>query len=106
MANLEFCAGIGKVSGTLSKTTIRTSKGTVTRRVLACVRNGKQKLYIREDNPRRTKPSAKETTQRQTFALMASEVSRRMANGDKRPRKIIWAEVKAELKKGGNDAQA
>ncbi|MBR2265812.1 MAG: hypothetical protein IJ882_03945 [Paludibacteraceae bacterium] len=100
MANCLFPAGIANVTGTLTKTTIVTSKGVITKRVVAQVRNGKQKLYIREDKPRRSKPTNKELAARASFALMAQEVTRRMANGDKRPRKLIWAEVKAELKKG------
>jgi len=72
MANCLFPAGIANVSGTLSKTTIVTSKGVVTKRIVACVRNGKQKIYIREDKPRCTKPSAKETAQRQTFGFCSS----------------------------------
>ena len=100
MADCLFPAGIANVSGTLTKTTIVTSKGVITKRVVAQVRNGKQKIYIREDKPRRSKPTNKELAARASFALMAQEVTRRMANGDKRPRKLIWAEVKAELKKG------
>ena len=68
-------------------------------------RNGKQKIYIREDKPRRTKPTKGEVAARSSFALMAQEVTRRMANGDKRPRKLIWAEVKAEFKKGDSHAE-
>ena len=49
MADCLFPAGIANVSGTLSKTTIITSKGVITKRVVAQVRNGKQKIYIRED---------------------------------------------------------
>ena len=104
MANCLFPAGIANVSGTLSKRTFVTSKGTVTRRVVACVRNGKQRIYIREDKPRRTPITEGEIAARSSFALMASEVSRRMAAGDSRSRKLIWADVKAEFKKGGNDA--
>jgi hypothetical protein len=104
MASCEFPPELGKVSGTLSKTTIRTSSGTITRRVVAQFRNGKQKIYIREDKPRRSKITKGELAARWSFAVMASEVTRRMAAGDKRPRKVIWAEVKAELQKGGNDA--
>ena len=40
-----------------------------------------------------------------SFTLMAQEVTRRMANGDHRPRKLIWAEVKAEFKKGDSHAE-
>ena len=118
MANCLFPAGIEKVSGTLSKTTIVTSKGVITKRVVACVRNGKQRIYIREDKPRRTRSvfptngksglrlegNPRVLAARSSFALMASEVSRRMAAGDSRSRKLIWADVKAEFKKGGNDA--
>ena len=105
MANCLFPAGIANVSGTLSKTTIITSKGVITKRVVAQVRNGKQKIYIREDKPRRTKPTEGEIAARSSFTLMAQEVTRRMANGDKRPRKLIWAEVKAEFKKGDSHAE-
>ena len=100
MANCLFPAGIEHVTGTLTKTTIVTSKGVITKRVVAQVRNGKQKLYIREDKPRRSKPTNKELAARASFAFIASEVSRRILAGDNRPRKLIWAEVKAELKKG------
>ena len=99
MANCDFL-GVAQVSGTLSKTTIITTKGVITKRVVAQVRNGKQKIYIREDKPRRTKPTKGEVAARSSFALMASEVAKRMANGDKRSRKEIWAELKAEQQKG------
>ena len=52
MANLDVLAGFGKIHGTLSKTTVVTSKGTFTR-----------------------------------------------------SRKLIWADVKAELKKGESNAE-
>ena len=104
MADCKFPAGIANVSGTLSKTTIRATTGTITRRVVACVRNGKQRIYWREDKPRRTLVTDGEKQRRLLFARMASEVSRRMNSGDKRPRRVIWAEVKEEFKKGGNDA--
>ena len=99
MANCDFL-GVAQVSGTLSKTTIRTKDGTITRRVVACVRNGKQRIYWREDKPRYSKITENEIQARSSFASMASEVAKRIANGDKRPRKLIWAEVKAEQKKG------
>jgi len=105
MASCLFPAGIANVSGTLTKTTIHTSKGTITKRVVAQVRNGKQRIYIREDKPRRTLPSDGEKAARSSFGLMASEVARRLANGDNRSRKVIWAEVKAEFKKGDSHAE-
>lgn len=104
MANCKFPAGIEHVSGTLSKKTIRTADGTITQRVFACMRNGKQRIYFREYGPRTTSLSEKEKQARSSFAHMAREVSRRMAAGDKRPKKVIWAEVKADFKKGENNA--
>ena len=102
MANLQLPAGIGLVSGTLSKKSIRTSTGTVTRRVIAKVVNGKQKLYIREDQPRLSKLTDAEIATRSSFSRMAAEVARRINAGDTRPRKLIWADVKADFKKGGS----
>lgn len=99
MADCLFPAGIANVSGTLSKTTIITSKGVITKRVVAQVRNGKQRIYIREDKPRTTKISAAETNARFNFGRIAAEVAKRMADGDTRPRKVIWAAVKKELSK-------
>lgn len=49
MANCEFLGGMAKVSGTLSKTVIPTKDGIIIRRVIAQVRNGKQKIYFREE---------------------------------------------------------
>lgn len=98
MASCDFM-GVSKVSGTLSKRTIRTKDGVITRRVVATVRNGKQRIYIREDKPRTTKISAAETNARFNFGRIAAEVAKRMADGDTRPRKVIWAAVKKELSK-------
>ena len=98
MASCDFM-GVSKVSGTLAKRTIRTKDGVITRRVVATVRNGKQRIYIREDKPRSTKNSAAETNARFNFGRIAAEVAKRMADGDTRPRKVIWAAVKKELSK-------
>ena len=98
MADCLFPAGIANVSGTLSKTTIVTSKGVITKRVVAQVRNGKQKIYIREDKPRRSKPTKSELKARSNFGAIASEVARRLREGDTRPRSIIWKEVAKELR--------
>ena len=98
MASCDFM-GVSKVSGTLAKRTIRTKDGVITRRVVATVRNGKQRIYIREDKPRTTKISTAETNARFNFGRIAAEVAKRMADGDTRPRKVIWAAVKKELSK-------
>lgn len=98
MASCDFM-GVSKVSGTLAKSTIRTKDGVITRRVVATVRNGKQRIYIREDKPRTTKISTAETNARFNFGRIAAEVAKRMADGDTRPRKVIWVAVKKELSK-------
>ena len=111
MADCLFPAGIANVSGTLSKTTIVTSKGVITKRVVAQVRNGKQKIYIREDKPRRTRSvfpkngksglrlegNPRVLAARSSFGAIASEVARRLREGDTRPRSIIWKEVASTL---------
>ena len=68
MANCEFPKTFGKVSGTLTKQSYVTPDGIVTRRVVAQVRNGKQRIYIREDRPRSTKVTEAEIRQRNVFA--------------------------------------
>ena len=78
MANCEFL-GLAKVRGTLSKSTIRTKQGTITRRFVACVRNGKQRVYLREDTPRSTPVTEREGAARQLFKERAAEVQRIMA---------------------------
>ena len=71
MANCKFPTGIEHVSGTLSKKTIRTADGTITQRVFACMRNGKQRIYFREYGPRTTSLSEKEKQARVRFAQAA-----------------------------------
>ena len=71
MANCKFPAGIEHVSGTLAKRKISTADGTITQRVFACVRNGKQRIYFREDKPRTTSLSEKEKQARQRLAQAA-----------------------------------
>ena len=100
MASCDFM-GVSKVSGTLSKRTIRTKDGVITRRVVASVRNGKQRIYFREDKPRTKKLSTAEVNAHFNFGTIAVEVAKRMADGDTRPRKVIWAAVKKEFAKKG-----
>ena len=100
MAKCDFM-GVANVSGTLAKTKIQTKEGTITRRVVASVRNGKQHIYIREDKPRTKKLSTAEVNAHFNFGTIAVEVAKRMADGDTRPRKVIWAAVKKELSKKG-----
>ena len=109
MASCDFL-GVSKVSGTLAKRTIRTKDGVITRRVVASVRNGKQHIYFREDKPRTRsvfptngksglRLEGPVANARFNFGKIAAEVAKRMADGDTRPRKVIWAAVKKELSK-------
>ena len=55
------------------------------------------RMYVCSKKERATPPSDKELAQRARFSEMSAEVHRRIKAGDDRPRKIIWAEVKADL---------
>ena len=57
------------------------------------------RAYICPKTQRATPPSDKELEQRARFTAISAEVRRRIKDGDERPRKIIWAEVKAALVK-------
>ena len=91
--DVELMKGIASVSGTVSR--YRDGRKLVAR---TYKRNGKQKIYIREDKPRRTKPTKSEIKARSSFGAIASEVARRLREGDTRPRSIIWKEVAKELR--------
>lgn len=92
MARVEFdnALGIQSVSGAISRH--RCSDGTV--RVTFCTKKGR--IYMR-DYKRSTPLSENEKVSRAKFARIASEVARRIRNGDHRLKSIIWKEVKAEL---------
>ena len=71
MANCDFLKEIGLVHGTLSKSTHFEKGKKVTKRVVAIVRNGKQRVYIRQSTPRSTPPTEKEIIARARFARMS-----------------------------------
>ena len=67
MANCDF-KGLKNVRGTLSKRTVRINGQLVTQRVVAMVTSsGKQKIYIREETPRKNPPTSNELLTRQRF---------------------------------------
>lgn len=51
-------------------------------------------LHSAARQPRSTPVTPEEIARRNRFRAMAQEVSRRIAAGDHRPRKLIWADVK------------
>ena len=86
--NVELIKGIASISGTVScyrdgrKLVARTYK-----------RTGKTCFYVVDPHRRRSKPSKSELKARSNFGAIASEVARRLREGDTRPRSIIWKEV-------------
>ena len=89
--NVELIKGIASISGTVSR--YRDGRKLVAR---TYKRTGKTCFYVVD--PRRSKPTNSELRARATFGAVASEVSRRMKNGDTRPRSEIWKEVAKELR--------
>ena len=87
MAKVELMPGIKSISGRVGNMIFRT------------YRNGKVRAYPAEQRKRTKKLSTAECNARFTFGTIAVEVARRMADGDTRPRKTIWAEVKRSLSK-------
>ena len=91
--DVELIKGIASVSGTVSR--FRDGRKLVAR---TYKRTGKTCFYVVDPRRRRTKPTPSELKARSTFGAIASEVARRMKNGDSRPRSEIWKEVAKELR--------
>ena len=72
MAKCDFAGGIKNVRGTLSKTIFFDHGKKITRRVVAKVCNGKQRVYIRDERQRSTPPSEKELCARVRFTAAAT----------------------------------
>ena len=85
--DVELIKGIASVSGTVSR--FRDGRKLVAR---TYKRTGKTCFYV-VDPRRRTKPTKSELKARSSFGAIASEVARRLREGDTRPRSIIWKEV-------------
>ena len=87
MARVELMPGIKSISGKVGNMIFKTYK------------NGKVRAYPADKRIRTKKLSTAETNARFNFGRIAAEVAKRMADGDTRPRKVIWAAVKKELSK-------
>lgn len=94
MANFHLPEGIASISGTLATVHDRKLVAKTYRRPDG---TKESRLYLMPKCKRATPPSDKEIAQRQRFRQMAQEVAKRIADGDTRPRKIIWEEVKNTL---------
>ena len=91
--NVELMKGIASMSGTVSR--YRDGRKLVAR---TYKRTGKTCFYVVDPRRRRTKPTKSELKARSSFGAIASEVARRLREGDTRPRSVIWKEVTKELR--------
>ena len=82
----------------MAKVTLRPEilgiSGKVGNMIFRTTKDGRTFVGSANRQPRSSKPKPDELARRARFVRMAQEVSRRIANGDTRPRKTIWAEVK------------
>lgn len=92
---VELPRGIASISGTISRT--KDGHKLVAKTFQRPDGTKETRMYWMPKQQRSTPLSDKECRAQSRFAQMAQEVSRRIANGDKRTRKQIWAEVKASF---------
>lgn len=97
MAKCEFMPGLGLVSGTLKKSTYRDKEGVHTTRLFAQVRNGKQRIYMREETPRSTPLSEREIAARVLFDKRSAMVRELMVK-DHISRREAWRMAKEKIK--------
>ena len=90
--NVELMKGIASISGTVSR--YRDGRKLVAR---TYKRTGKTCFYVVDPRHRRTKPTKSELKARSSFGAIASEVARRLREGDTRPRSVIWKEVASTI---------
>lgn len=90
MANCDFAGGVQNVRGTISKSTSINKKGErVTTRVIAMMRGGKQRVYIRRDRERSTPVTDKELRARARFKEF-SQMYTNMSDEQKSKYKKEW----------------
>ena len=82
----------------MAKVTLRPEilgiSGKVGNMIFRTTKDGRTFVSSARRQPRHTPVTANELKTRGRFSFMCQEVARRIANGDKRPRKEIWADVK------------
>lgn len=83
---------------TLVNGTVKSISGRLGNMLYKTYRNGITKAYLYHKAERSTPLSDAEQTTRTNFALIASEVAKRMRAGDKRSKSTIWREVSLEIK--------
>ncbi len=91
MAKCNFLGGLNGVSGTLCKKVTYDKGKKIVTRVVASVRGGKQRIYIREQKERTTKIKPREIEIRNMFAKAQAEITA-MSDERKKEYKIQWVE--------------
>ena len=61
-------------------------------------RTGRMIILLLKPQKRSTPVSQHELQLRSRFSVMAREVDRRISAGDRRPKSLIWAEIKRDFK--------
>ena len=89
MAQCDFLGGLKGVSGTLCKKVTYDKGKKIVTRVVASVRGGKQRIYIREQKERTTKIKPREIEIRNMFAKAQAVISA-MSDEQKKEYKIQW----------------
>ena len=89
MAQCDFLGGLKGVKGTLCKNVTYDHGKKIVTRVVASVRGGKQRIYIREQKERTTKIKPREIEIRNMFAKAQAVISA-MSKEKKKEYKIQW----------------
>jgi len=97
MARVELNPLLDSISGKLGNVIFKTHKGSDGKPKTTMHRYGhfdKKKGRWVNNYERKTPLSKNERKARSNFGIMSKEVAKRQAQGDKRPRKLIWDDVK------------
>jgi len=94
---VELAAGIESASGKCGNMIFKTYKRPNGKKETRAYFNPYRTRWGRVLNARKSKPTESEIKARFNFGAIASEVARRLREGDTRPRSIIWKEVASTL---------
>ena len=95
---VELVAGIESVSGKCGNMIFKTFKRPNGKTETRAYFNPYHRTRLGKVSARKSKPTESEIKARSNFGAIASEVARRLREGDTRPRSIIWKEVTKELR--------
>ena len=94
---VELAAGIESVSGKCGNMIFKTFKRPDGKKETRAYFNPYRRTRLGKVSARKSKPTKSEIKARSSFGAIASEVARRLREGDTRPRSIIWKEVASTL---------